>query len=467
MFSRFSRLQRYLPKRSLGRARTAPRASGYFLRASRLRDTRALVSVSSFSVKNYRSFRHEATVEVRPLTLLFGQNNSGKSTLLRTLPLLAESARATNPEDVLAYRSEVARKSSFREIVSRLPSTPASVSFSLAWDDDLFDAAQVALTFRQPDRLGKLTFPILERLVARGRANNQLLDWLWAEDQTAGAEPLYRDAAGGDSFPVQLSGMVPKASGAMGQRLAGVTERLSRLARSVSWLGSIRAAPDRSQRTDGVRRPRRLWHQGEDAVALLFFDKQAAGPLLPAVSRWYEQHFARSLDIRESAGEFSAVLSPVSNPTTESNLADCGEGIAQVLPILTLCAQAESGQLGKDHVIALEQPELHLHTDAQRALARRLCEIARAPGAPRFLIETHSEIFLLELQVEVLKQKLSQDHALLYHVFMAPGGESLLKRVPMDELGRPEGLPRLFGESLELAREISSLRYEAEHAHRS
>lgn len=35
--------------------------------------------ITAFTVKNYRSFLEETRVELRPLTLLFGYNNSGKS----------------------------------------------------------------------------------------------------------------------------------------------------------------------------------------------------------------------------------------------------------------------------------------------------------------------------------------------------------------------------------------------------
>jgi len=421
-----------------------------------------MVSLSSFSVRNYRSFQQKATVEVRPLTLLFGHNNSGKSTLLRTLPLLSESARAENPEDVLAYRGDVARHASFREIVSRLPGTPAGVEFALTWDDGPDELRGVSFTFRQIEQLGRLAAPVAERIQTFDSSGAQRLELLWAEEQPSGPgdAPLYRQASGGDAFPVPMKGLVPTARSVPSVSLSSLEERLTRLAGGVSWLGAVRAAPERSLRSDNLRRPRRIWNQGTEALALLIFDKQEQGPVLPAVSRWYEEHFSRRLDIRESSGDFSAVFSPLALPTAEVNLADCGEGIAQVLPVLTLCALAQAGRLGADHVIALEQPELHLHTDAQDALARHLCQIAERPDSPRFLIETHSEIFLLQLQLEILKRRLPNDHALLYNVWMAAEGQSLVKRISLDQLGRPEGLPRLFGESLDLAREIARLRYE-------
>ena len=46
---------------------------------------------SALHVRNYRSFPGPQQVELRPLTLFYGGNSSGKSALVRLLPLLADS----------------------------------------------------------------------------------------------------------------------------------------------------------------------------------------------------------------------------------------------------------------------------------------------------------------------------------------------------------------------------------------
>ncbi len=51
--------------------------------------------------ERYRCFYERSTLELRPLTLLYGRNNVGKSALLRLLPLLGASVeeRSTAPLD--------------------------------------------------------------------------------------------------------------------------------------------------------------------------------------------------------------------------------------------------------------------------------------------------------------------------------------------------------------------------------
>jgi AAA15 family ATPase/GTPase len=43
------------------------------------------MALSSYMVENYRPFAERTTIELRPLTLLFGYNSAGKSALLRAL----------------------------------------------------------------------------------------------------------------------------------------------------------------------------------------------------------------------------------------------------------------------------------------------------------------------------------------------------------------------------------------------
>lgn len=57
--------------------------------------------IRSFEVRNYKGFREHQPVELAPLTLLYGENSSGKSALLRILPWISESMADDRPGPVL------------------------------------------------------------------------------------------------------------------------------------------------------------------------------------------------------------------------------------------------------------------------------------------------------------------------------------------------------------------------------
>lgn len=157
------------------------------------------MALSSFTVMNYRSFIRPTTIELKPLTLIFGHNNSGKSALLRALPLLAESAQATDNEDlVLASQGAAAHGGAFRDLVPRLKGTPGYIEFVLAWDDGAPGSAR--LRFRQVDLPSGRPRVVLEEIASadsggpgESRAPGAGVDLLWSdEDQPPHGPALYR-----------------------------------------------------------------------------------------------------------------------------------------------------------------------------------------------------------------------------------------------------------------------------------
>jgi len=67
---------------------------------------------------------------------------------------------------------------------------------------------------------------------------------------------------------------------------------------------------------------------------------------------------------------------------------DVGIGVSQVLPVLV------TSYASQNQIVAIEQPEIHLHPALQADLGDVFIQSALGVGKNRFLIETHSEISL-------------------------------------------------------------------------
>ena len=76
------------------------------------------------------------------------------------------------------------------------------------------------------------------------------------------------------------------------------------------------------------------------------------------------------------------------------NIIDVGFGVSQVLPVLIEVFQARAPQL-----FLFQQPEVHLHPSAQAALGTLFCEVAA--GGKQILVETHSDYLLNRVRMEV------------------------------------------------------------------
>jgi AAA15 family ATPase/GTPase len=70
---------------------------------------------TAITLWNYRSFATPVSFELRPITLLYGINNAGKSALLRALPILSESVgpEASGP---LHLESPAAFETTFQDL---------------------------------------------------------------------------------------------------------------------------------------------------------------------------------------------------------------------------------------------------------------------------------------------------------------------------------------------------------------
>lgn len=74
--------------------------------------------ITSISIENFKGVGERVTVPIRPITLLFGANSAGKSTILQALLYLRELLERKNPDaDVLVGCGSAINLGGFRELV--------------------------------------------------------------------------------------------------------------------------------------------------------------------------------------------------------------------------------------------------------------------------------------------------------------------------------------------------------------
>lgn len=75
--------------------------------------------MKSISIKNLRSIKDSGSLQIKPLTILLGQNSSGKSTLLRFFPLMKQTINSRRNEAILWYNSESVDFGNFEKAINR------------------------------------------------------------------------------------------------------------------------------------------------------------------------------------------------------------------------------------------------------------------------------------------------------------------------------------------------------------
>lgn len=144
---------------------------------------------------------------------------------------------------------------------------------------------------------------------------------------------------------------------------------------------------------------------------------------------------------------------------TAVSLRDVGVGISQVLPVLALAYGS------RQKLIAIEQPEIHLHPALQAELGDVFIESALGECGNTFILETHSEHLILRLMKRMRETHLGKgtglppvtpaDIAVLY--FEPDGTRSIVREMPLNEMGElvkswpggffEEGLREQFGDA--------------------
>lgn len=138
---------------------------------------------------------------------------------------------------------------------------------------------------------------------------------------------------------------------------------------------------------------------------------------------------------------------------------DVGIGISQVLPVLVM-AYGSSGKL-----LAMEQPEIHLHPALQAELGDVFIESALGERKNTFILETHSEHLILRLMRRMRESFNRKDTGLpslapndISVLYVEPDGtRSIVREMPLNELGElvkswpggffEEGLREQFGDA--------------------
>ena len=138
-----------------------------------------------------------------------------------------------------------------------------------------------------------------------------------------------------------------------------------------------------------------------------------------------------------AAGPFQIEIRKHSGP--KRNLIDVGYGVSQVLPVVAELSRPEAPWM-----FLFQQPEVHLHPSAQAALGTLFC--ATVASGRQLIIETHSEYILDRIRMDIRdgETKLKpEDVSVLY--FERTDSDVRIHSLRLDEQGNTLDAPDGYG----------------------
>ncbi len=403
-------------------------------------------STPTLELEGFRVFRDRTRLELRPLTLLYGRNQAGKSTLLRSLPTLADAIFGGVP--VFDTNSPALMGATFKEMGWLGPEPSGSPSIRLE-----VSAPHAYVEVQLTDDRG-----VVPNRVKVGSGNKDYSDVLLAGDSTRAASTFRAPYAGrmgsntdwrGElKFDSMLpDGMTPAAM----RKIASVRSAFSKLER-IQWLAASRPGIAESVRPSRCCRP-----DGFDLPTILANRKD----VVELASSWLADSSTLGESVvigKDASGAYRIELRRTGNESLPNHLS--GEGARWLLPILLCVCWAELGGGDGPTMLAIEELEARLHPNLQIALFERLLSTVSI-GIP-CILETHSIYLLRRAQLAVAKGELSPEDLAIYWV-ERDGHAAQTRRIEVLTDGTLVGWnPDTFEEEQQLSRSIFEARWKAE-----
>lgn len=431
-------------------------------------------------IQNFKAWRDTDRIRLAPITVFFGANSAGKTSLLQFLLMLKQTAESPDRRRVLhlgdAY--SLVDLGNFKD-VSFQHTTDKPLSFAISWNlskartyhdptdkqpdiewSGLSFEAQISADSKGTPKLDHFSYELMDPKEQSPVTIELLQSSQVATKYSMKSEnySLTRTVGRGWDLraPVRFYGFPDEAT--IYYQNAGfvsdLTLEFERQLQQVYYLGPLRQDPRRTYSWSGEV-PQHVGTKGERSVeAILASRDRRIVPKYRARGLMFSQMISKWLDRLGLLSQFNAreiakdrkeyeVSVQTQGSGTSVLLPDVGFGVSQVLPVVVECFYAPANS-----TVVIEQPELHLHPRVQSELADLFIEAIRArendeDRGMQFIIESHSEHFLRRLQRRVAEGGIEPQDIALY--YCEPGKDGAqIRELPVNLFGEIDGWPDDF-----------------------
>ena len=325
--------------------------------------------IRKLSLVNFKCFKELPDVGLSQITLFTGSNGRGKSSLIQSILLIAQSFGNDRQINDIKLRGKFIDLGTFKDILC-----------------DQSDDEELIIHFETDDKEeNSITFKLMPY---SGRDRLANVSQLKVCDDNNGCRDLVVLAAseGGldPSYSVHVVGQTSAVAG---------IQQLSR----VYYVAADRQPPVNNALKNDNLENNQVGIHGENLINILHlkgddFVNQVANEISVILK-------GASLHVVDNGSDFLRFLIDSSDDSAGFRPVNVGFGYSYLLPIVLTCMLAEKGSK-----IIVENPEAHLHPGAQSRLMDFMIKCAVNQNL-QLLIETHSDHIINELRIAV-KEKM-------------------------------------------------------------
>ena len=410
----------------------------------------------TLSFQNFRSIE-DATIEVAPLTVVYGPNGSGKSSLIYGLLTLRNFLTNPNQNISSLFSYPSISLGGLNEVVHR-HSNDKTISLSIGVLNTSELSPKFTLTLHESGGAVDLSF-------SEGSGERDLRIWGWpptmnmaiaipyqSNQQTEERFSIYSppsDTAFGNQDGTPARGTISWNGTVIGGHLdtdasihshsETITQLMIRanlameLPRQTGFVPLRRGFSRPSYGLSAVTPNLAI----EDEVASLLGSPTERFVVQYGISAYMERIAGRRIQPQPQIGTSTFTIDSI--PTGKgvpASIVNEGFGINQLVYMLTICLHSPY------KIVAIEEPEIHLHPSVVRELAIALAEIAVEKDR-RLIVSTHSETFVVALLSQIAAGKIKSDDV-SFVLAENPNGSTVLTQQKANRNGQIEGGLRAF-----------------------
>ena len=434
--------------------------------------------LTSLRVMNFKAWRDSKEFRLAPLTVIFGANSAGKSSLGHLLLALKQTALSADRKRALHLGDDksLIDLGTFAECLHNHDlKTP--LQFVLGWNlpnkkefRDPLTLSRFAgdglrlVTTLQADAKEQPSVRRIAYSLMQGAAPSLRVEYKRDENNkfeiVSNEYKLVRTM--GRGWPLDDPDKFYRISDQSRARFQNA-DFLSDFAlsteaalNSIYYLGPLRDHPKRIYSWTGET-PESVGSRGEFSVAAILAassqgrmlnrgPKKRQARFDEFIAQWLKDlgiiHSFAVTPVSEGRKEYE-VLVKTHHAGSEVKITDVGFGVSQVLPALV-----QAFYCPRDSTVWMEQPEIHLHPQVQAELADVFISAtqAREDGKERnvqLIVESHSEHFLNRLQRRVAEGEVKPDDVAIYFCRRS-GAAAELEPLRLNVLGEIENWPENF-----------------------
>lgn len=435
--------------------------------------------LTELQIKNFKAWSDTGTIRLAPLTIIFGTNSSGKSSLGHLLIALKQTMQLADRKRSLHLGDDNSPidLGTFEDCIHG-HDLKKSLEFTLRWKLVSPLTVKNSLNIKETYRGDELE--LTSKLQANSKSNQpetvsfsyRLFDAgvkklsVDHEKSTAAStlksDPLKLQLANGRKWPIEAPEKFYRFADRSLLRfqnadfLAEFPLQAEKILERLYFLGPLRTPARRVYQWSGDT-PQDVGAQGEHTIAALLAAKDQKRMLNRKhrgrmasfdtfIAQWMIDlgiiHSFEVQPLAEGRKEYE-VLVKTHNKSHQVKLTDVGVGVSQVLPALVQAFYAPPNS-----TVWMEQPEIHLHPMAQSNLADLLISAVQSyenyePRNTQLIIETHSEHLLSRLQRRIAEGVIDVKDVAVYFV-NRKDADAEMEPLRLDLYGEIENWPRNF-----------------------